>query len=56
MLGASRETSALGEDLRYLSRPDLKSRYDSGEAVPFAATLPEDQQRAVTARKPTREH
>ena len=38
-----------------LSRPDLKSRYDSGEAVPFAATLPEDQQRAVTARKPTRE-
>ena len=38
-----------------LSRPDLKSRYDSGEAVPFAATLPEDQQRAVTARQPTRE-
>ncbi|MEC8050640.1 MAG: helix-turn-helix transcriptional regulator [Myxococcota bacterium] len=38
-----------------LSRPDLKSRYDSGEAVPFAATLPEDQRRAVTARQPTRE-
>ena len=38
-----------------LSRPDLKSRYDSGEAVPFAAALPEDQQRAVTASQPTRE-
>lgn len=32
-----------------LSRPDLKSRYDSGESVPFAAALPESQRKAPGA-------
>lgn len=38
-----------------LSRPDLKSRYDSGEAVPFAAALPESQRSLPTKRLADRE-
>jgi len=38
-----------------LSRPDLKSRYDSGEAVPFAAALPESQRPQSSKRLADRE-
>ena len=38
-----------------LSRPDLKSRYDSGEAVPFAAALPESQRSLPGKRLADRE-
>lgn len=37
-----------------LSRPDLKSRYDAGEAVPFAAVLPESQ-RSANVKAPSRD-
>ena len=38
-----------------LSRPDLKSRYDSGESVPFAAALPEAQRSFPKSRLADRE-
>ena len=38
-----------------LSRPDLKSRYDSGESVPFAAALPEAQRSSPKKRLADRE-